>query len=215
MSFDGYLRSQGAELLAKLWRYDSTAWLLNVGVAIAYCQTYVPATHRLVKMPVDREFTFIQVVATVKMLPQANTQVEVLSRAWLVVGNVARICHSCGSGDSGFGVGDCDLLSAVIWNCVSGRRDCYNVVAIRVVLAARSSVAVLIEVGCFARMTESFLWVDIKWGRWIAYVGREPSSGIAMTELNVASAKAKVANLNILMLGIDWYFQLTWVFRLW
>jgi hypothetical protein len=59
-----HVKSQRAELLKAL--------LLKVRVEIAYYQTY-QTCHRLVKMPVDVEFTLVQVVATVKMLPQSHT----------------------------------------------------------------------------------------------------------------------------------------------
>jgi len=65
-------------------------------------------------MPVDVEFTLIQVVATVEVLPQSHRQVEVLSRTRLVVAGIARVSHGSDCSNAGFRVGDCDLLSAMV-----------------------------------------------------------------------------------------------------
>jgi len=71
-----------------------------------------------------------------------------------------------------------------------------------VILTAGSRVAVLVEVCGLPGVAFNVLLVHFKGDGRSTYVGRAFSAGAAMAEPTVASASARAASLNILMLGI-------------
>jgi hypothetical protein len=96
------------------------------------------------------------------------------------------------------------LLAAVVGNCIACWGNSYNVVIVTVSLPAESELAFLIKIGGVARVAKVVLVVLQGGRRWWAYIGRaRSSSGVAMTELIVASATARAASLNMLFVGVE------------